>query len=184
MASQIKEYTLKDGTKITAYVPSNVSSDTPIFYYSYVVGSDYSKDPVWKGMEEDMARYDGDAIVIIPHDKKLQIGGESTATHKYQINATEAFETVKQDLNIETTQFINGGFSAGFGYGTRTLAHYLQENPNADRQVLLAVDGVINPTANLQQSELDALKANNTVIISFTQQKNHKYQANLFKSTN
>ena len=184
MASQIKEYTLKDGTKITAYVPSNVSSDTPIFYYSYVVGSDYNKDPVWKGMEEDMARYDGDAIVIIPHDKKLQIGGESTATHKYQINATEAFETVKQDLGVETTQFINGGFSAGFGYGTRTLAHYLQENPNADRQVLLAVDGVINPTANLQQSELDALKANNTVIISFTQQKNHKYQANLFKSTN
>ena len=181
--NRIKEYTLTDGTVITAYVPENVSNDTPVFYYSYVVGSNYNEDSVWQGMEDDMAKYDGDAIVIIPHDKRLQIGGESTNTHKYQMNATEAFETVKKDLGIETTQFINGGFSAGFGYGTRTLAHYLQENPNADRQVLLAVDGVINPTANLQQSELDALKANNTLIISFTQQKNHNYQANLFKST-
>lgn len=181
--NRIKEYTLENGQTFTAYIPENVSSNTPVFYYSYVVGSDYETDKLWRGMEEDMARYNPNAIIIIPHDKQLVIGGENVATHKYQTNAVNAFNMVKEDLNLETNQFINGGFSAGFGYGTRTLAHYLQENPDAERQVLFAVDGVINPTANLQNSELQALKDNNTIIISFTQQKNHNYQANLFKST-
>ncbi len=181
--NRIKEYALENGQTFTAYIPENVSNDTPIFYYSYVVGSNYETDTIWQGMEEDMAQYAEDAIIIIPHDKQLVIGGENVATHKYQTNAINAFNLVKEDLNIETTQFINGGFSAGFGYGTRTLAHYLQENPDAERQVLIAVDGVINPQANLQASELQALKDNNTLIISFTQQKNHQYQANLFAST-
>lgn len=181
--NRIKEYTLENGQTFTAYIPENVSDDTPIFYYSYVVGSNYETDTIWQGMEENMAQYAEDAVIIIPHDKQLVIGGENVATHKYQTNAIDAFNLVKEDLNIETTQFINGGFSAGFGYGTRTLAHYLQENPDAERQVLIAVDGVINPQANLQASELQALKDNNTLIISFTQQKNHQYQANLFAST-
>lgn len=181
--NRIKEYTLEDGTVVTAYIPENYSNDTPIFYYSYVVGSDYNSDKIWQGMEEDMASYGADAIIVIPHDKVLQIGGSNPATHRYQNNAIEAYELIQQDLGIETSQFINGGFSAGFGYATRTLAQYVEENPDAERQVLIAVDGVINPTANLQQSELDALKDNGTVIISFTQPRNHNYQAGLFNST-
>ena len=181
--SQIKEYRLQNGTPVTAYVPDNVSDDTPIFFYSYIVGSDHDTDPIWKGMEEDMLRYNGDAIIAIPHDRQLQIGTGNVATHKYQRLAIETYQTIQSDLGINSTQFINGGFSAGFGYATRTLAHYLQENPNAERQVLLAVDGVVKDNVNLQQSELDALRDNGTIIISFTQQKNHDHQYEKFAST-
>ena len=178
--SQIKEYRLQNGTPVTAYVPDTVTDDTPIFFYSYIVGSDHDTDPIWKGMEEDMLRYNGDAIIAIPHDRKLQIGTGNPATHNYQRLAIETYETIKSDLGINSSQFINGGFSAGFGYATRTLAHYLQENPNAERQVLLAVDGVVKDNVNLQQSELDALRDNGTIIISFTQQKNHDHQYEKF----
>ena len=95
----------------------------------------------------------------------------------------EAISIIEKDLNIKTSQFTNGGFSAGFGFSVRTLAHYLEENPNAERQALIAVDGVMNDTTNIQTSELEALKENNTIILSYTQQKNHQYQARKLEST-
>ncbi len=182
--NRIKEYTLENGLKVNAYIPQNVTSETPVFYYSYVVGNNYQDDKLWHSFEENMAKYDADAIIVIPQDRKLVIGGENVSTHIYQNNAVNAYNLIKEDYNLTNNQLINGGFSAGFGYGTRTLAHYLEETPVTDRQVLIAVDGVINPTANLESSELQTLKDNNTMIISYSQQRHFQNQAKLLKESN
>ena len=158
---QIKRYTLENGKSFRAYVPDNVSDNTPVLYYSYVVGSKYENDSLWQGYEEDMISQNPNSIIIIPEDRQLVIGGSNVATHNYQNNAVAAVELLEQELGIETTQFTNGGFSAGFGFALRTTAHYLQATPDAERQTLIAVDGVMNDTTCIQSSELQALSANN-----------------------
>lgn len=174
--NRIKEYTLADGKTFTAYIPTNVNSETPVFYYSYITGTEHDSDSLWQQMEADIAQYDENAIVIIPHDRQLNL-------NVYKSNAVESFNIVKQDLNLSTEQFINGGFSAGYEYSAKTLVSYLKENPDAPRQTLIAVDGVINEPYTLQYDEVEALKNNNTILLSFTQQKNLYYQSQLLKGT-
>lgn len=180
---KIVRYELSNGKSFRAYIPDNATNDTPVFYYSYVVGSNISTDKLWQGYEQNMLEQNPNSIVIIPEDTQLVVGTSNPASHLYQNDAMEAISIIEKDLNIKTSQFTNGGFSAGFGFSVRTLAHYLEENPNAERQALIAVDGVMNDTTNIQTSELEALKENNTIILSYTQQKNHQYQARKLEST-
>ncbi len=180
---KIVRYELSNGKSFRAYIPDNATNDTPVFYYSYVVGSNISSDKLWQGYEQDMLEQNPNSIIIIPEDTQLVVGTSNPQTHLYQNDAMEAISIIEKDLNIETSQFTNGGFSAGFGFAVRTLAHYLEENPDAERQALIAVDGVMNDTTNIQTSELEALKENNTIILSYTQQKNHQYQARKLGST-
>ena len=157
---QIKQYTLENGKTFRAYVPSEVSDDTPVLYYSYVVGSKYESDSLWQGYEQDMIEQNPNSIIIIPEDRQLVVGSDNVATHKYQTNAVAAVELLEKELGINTTQFTNSGFSAGFGFAVRTTGHYLQQNPDAERQVLIAVDGVMNDSTNIQKSELEAMVDN------------------------
>lgn len=180
---KIVRYELSNGKSFRAYIPDNATNDTTVFYYSYVVGSNISTDKLWQGYEQNMLEQNPNSIVIIPEDTQLVVGTSNPASHLYQNDAMEAISIIEKDLNIKTSQFTNGGFSAGFGFSVRTLAHYLEENPNAERQALIAVDGVMNDTTNIQTSELEALKENNTIILSYTQQKNHQYQARKLEST-
>lgn len=180
---QIKEYQLENGKSFRAYIPDNVSDDTPVLYYSYVVGSEYEKDSLWQGYENDMITQNPDSIIIIPEDRQLVVGGANVATHKYQNNAVAAVELINNELGIKTTQFTNGGFSAGFGFAVRTSAHYIQANPDAERQVVIAVDGVMNDSTCIQSSELQALKDNNTIIVSYSQPQNFDYQKRKLEST-
>lgn len=174
---KIVDYTLQDGKKFSAYIPTEVSDNTPIFYYSYVVGSEKSTDKIWQTFDQNMLSQNPNAIVIIPHDRQLVFGTEDLNTHLYQNNSMEALSIIEKDLGIKPTQFVNGGFSAGFGVSVRNLAHYLKLNPNAERQTIFAVDGVINDSTNLYPSELQTLHDNNTIVISYTQNRNHAYQA-------
>ena len=137
---KIVRYELSNGKSFRAYIPDNATNDTPVFYYSYVVGSNISTDKLWQGYEQNMLEQNPNSIVIIPEDTQLVVGTSNPASHLYQNDAMEAISIIEKDLNIKTSQFTNGGFSAGFGFSVRTLAHYLAENPNAERQALIAVD--------------------------------------------
>lgn len=40
---KIVKYTLSDGDTFRAYVPDSVTNDTPVLYYSYLLGQPYEK---------------------------------------------------------------------------------------------------------------------------------------------
>lgn len=180
---KIVKYTLSDGNTFRAYVPDSVTDDTPILYYSYLLGQPYEKDKIWQGYETALLEQNPSSIVIIPSDQTLVVGNSNVESHIFQNNAMEAIEILENEYNVELNQMINGGFSAGFGYAVRTSAHYIEQTGTTDRQVLVAVDGFMNDSTNILKSELQTLADNDAIIVSYSQQQNLSIQANKLSST-
>lgn len=180
---KIVKYTLSDGNTFRAYVPDSVTDDTPVLYYSYLLGQPYEKDKIWQGYEAALLEQNPSSIVIIPSDQTLVVGNSNVESHIFQNNAMEAIEILENEYNVELNQMINGGFSAGFGYAVRTSAHYIEQTGTTDRQVLVAVDGFMNDSTNILKSELQTLADNDAIIVSYSQQQNLSIQANKLSST-
>ena len=155
-------------TNYNIYVPENVNEDTPVVFYAFNTAFDKQTDT----KEALMAQNDG-AIVIVPMNTGVRVGGE-TSGHEYQTEAIDVFNFLKEEYDLNTTQFNQAGYSAGFGCSVRTLADYIKENPDAGRQVLISVDGCRSDNGfTLYNSELDVLEENDTIIISYSQKHRH-----------
>ena len=149
-------------TNYNIFVPDNVSEDTPVLFYAFNHG-------FTEKMKDDIIKQNGDVIVIVPENTPVHVGGE-TANHEYQSEAIEVFNLIKEKYNLETTQFAQAGYSASYGCSIRTSADYIKSNPNAERQILISVDGCESDNGfPIYKSDYEAISQNNPIIISYAQ---------------
>ncbi len=180
---QIQTFTTEDGNSFRAYIPDNVSDDTAILHYSYLLGYPIESDTIWQGYEEALIAQNPDSIVIIPENPTLVVGNDNPASHIYQNEVLDSIETLEAELGINVDKFYAGGWSAGFGFSVRTMAHYLEANPDSARPVMFCIDGFMNDSTCIQKSELETLAEHNAIITSYTQPQNFNLQAQRLQST-
>lgn len=155
-------------TKYKIFVPENVTEETQVIFYTCnIVFTDE--------MQQDILNNNGDAIIIVPCDSPVIVGGEDS-NHLFQNEAIEVFNRIKEEYGLETTSYVQAGFSSGYGCSVRTMADYIKQNPDCGRQVLISVDGCESTFPGgfpIYGSEYDALKENNTIIISYSKESRH-----------
>lgn len=159
----VTTYTLDNGVKYDAYVPSNVNSDTHIIVYSTPFD-----DSAYTALSKGIINSKLDAIVIVP-----RIVWQ--APDIYKTNVFNMVNTMKSKYNITTDGYIGNGFSQQAFQAVRTMAYHIQENPNTSRQIILLNDGIPRSDNNgtttelLNNNDIEMLQKNNTLIIDYCQ---------------
>ena len=183
--TRLKEYKLPSGDIATVVIPENYTENSPIVMLSGALsGTPYSEDYYYRDLEQGALKSAEDSILIFPHDRTNAVGNESLETQKYQIAAEGFYEAICKDLHLDHPYFIPGGFSAASNTGVRTLSHHIKIGNDKERQCMFLVDGdIIEQNKHpVFESELEAIRNNDSIVISIAQPNYWENQAEILKT--
>lgn len=156
-----------NGVMYSIYVPSNVSSDTPIFTYTY--GGGRTED--WWSNKHSNGNYGpfdgliangGDSIVIMP---SMDWGAD------WGKNTMGIINSVREEYGITNLNVSGSGFSKGGFGGFDIVAENIKQNKNLDPQIVFFIDDYSSTyyMANhkMTAENIKAFTENNTVFFCY-----------------
>lgn len=163
----ITYHNYKGNVGYSIYVPPNVTSDTPIFTYTYGGGR---KDDWYSayhthgnyGIYDALIANGSDSIVIMPNMDWGDNWGENTMG---------IINSVREQYGITNLNVSGSGFSKGGFGGFDIVAENIRQNPDIDPQVVFFVDDY-SSTYYMARNKLNNGKAelfaqNNTVFFAY-----------------
>ena len=172
MSGKIYNNYTADGMNYKIYIPDNFNPNTRTLSYQFSAGIvDNNDNYVWRrAIEAIESQGYEDTVVLFPNHFDPR-----TWQKQYQNNSLAILDDARKKYNLQSQQFMTVGFSSGCSQSVKTTAEYILRNPGVERQITFTQDGFIWKSGVLNETELNALIENDTLVVSYCQPDNKKY---------